>query len=216
MHIGDVQKAKAMSDDRPEAAKRLESARVKRGFATAKDAARYFGWVYETYIQHEQGIRGIGRQSKKYADAFRVSEAWLLTGEGMGLDGQRMIPVVGLVGAGAEIHAIDDHAKGAGLDEVECPWDQLGPDTVAVRVRGDSMLPVFHDGDLIFYESISADFTHLLGRDCVVGLADGRRFVKQLRRTADGHFYLHSHNSEPIFGVAISWAAKIRLLWRAN
>lgn len=69
-------------DDRPEFAKRLEQARKARGFKTAKDAARRFGWTYETYIQHEQGIRGISRAAKKYADAFRVSEAWLLTGEG--------------------------------------------------------------------------------------------------------------------------------------
>lgn len=34
-------------DDRPEAAKRLELARIHRGFETAKDASRFFGWVYE-------------------------------------------------------------------------------------------------------------------------------------------------------------------------
>jgi len=69
-------------DDRPSFAKRLERARIDRGFRTAKDAARFFDWKYETYIQHEQGIRGIPRAAAKYAKAFRVSEAWLLTGEG--------------------------------------------------------------------------------------------------------------------------------------
>lgn len=77
MHIMDY-------DDRPDTAKRLEKARKDRGFRTPKDAARYFGWKYETYIQHEQGIRGITRASGAYAKAFRVSEAWLLTGEGTG------------------------------------------------------------------------------------------------------------------------------------
>lgn len=71
-------------DDRPDFAKRLEKARIERGFRTAKEAARYFGWTYETYIQHEQGIRGISRAASRYAEAFRVSEAWLLTGEGSG------------------------------------------------------------------------------------------------------------------------------------
>lgn len=69
-------------DDRPDFAKRLENARIARGFRTAKDASRFFHWPYETYIQHEQGIRGISRASAKYAKAFRVSEGWLLTGEG--------------------------------------------------------------------------------------------------------------------------------------
>ncbi|WP_342586165.1 hypothetical protein [Mesorhizobium hungaricum] len=71
-------------DDRPDQAKRLEKARVNRGFRTAKEAARFFGWTYETYIQHEQGIRGISRAAGRYAEAFRVGEGWLLTGEGTG------------------------------------------------------------------------------------------------------------------------------------
>lgn len=72
-------------DDRPDFARRLEEARKNRGFRTPKDAARFFDWTYETYIQHEQGIRGISRAAAKYAKAFRVSEAWLLTGESGGL-----------------------------------------------------------------------------------------------------------------------------------
>jgi hypothetical protein len=77
MHIMDF-------DDRPEAAKRLVKAREGRGFRNPKDAANYFGWTYETYIQHEQGTRGITRAAARYAKAFRVSEGWLLTGEGTG------------------------------------------------------------------------------------------------------------------------------------
>lgn len=128
----------------------------------------------------------------------------------------RTVQVVGYVGAGAEVFAIDDHAKGAGLEEVPCPWAELGPSTVAVRVRGASMEPAYFDGDLIYYEQTHSDYTHLLGKECVVALADGRRFIKQLRRTHNGQWYLHSHNSEPILGVEIEWAAKVRLIQRAN
>ncbi|MER8806060.1 helix-turn-helix domain-containing protein [Mesorhizobium australicum] len=77
-------------DDRPDFAKRLEKARKDRGFRTPKDAARFFDWTYETYIQHEQGIRGISRAAAKYAKAFRVSEGWLLTGEGNAEQGQKV------------------------------------------------------------------------------------------------------------------------------
>jgi len=128
----------------------------------------------------------------------------------------RMIPVVGYVGAGAQIYPIDDHAKGEGLDEIKSPWDELGPAAVAVRVRGDSMEPVYYDGDLIYYDEQHSDFRHLLGKDCVVSLADGRKFVKQLRRTQHGLWYLFSHNAEPILGVEIEWVAKIRLIQRAD
>ena len=127
---------------------------------------------------------------------------------------QRQIPIVGYVGAGAEVFAIDDHAKGDGIEMVDCPWSELAPSTVAVRVRGDSMAPAYFDGDLIFYEETHSDFVHLLGKECVVALADGRRFIKTLRRTQDGAWYLASHNAEPIFGVRIEWAAKVRIIQR--
>lgn len=71
-----------MTDTRPDFAKRLEQARVARGFKTARSACDYFGWNYNSYAQHEQGNRGIGRVSSRYAKAYRVSEGWLLTGEG--------------------------------------------------------------------------------------------------------------------------------------
>jgi phage repressor protein C with HTH and peptisase S24 domain len=76
-----------MTDDRPEEAQRLQLAREKRGFATAKDATEYFGWNYDTYIQHERGQRGLSRSAQRYADNLRVSRGWLLTGEGKGPDG---------------------------------------------------------------------------------------------------------------------------------
>jgi len=71
-----------MIDTRPDFAVRLEQARKLRGFKTARSACDFFGWNYNSYAQHEQGIRGISRVADKYAKAFRVSVAWLLTGEG--------------------------------------------------------------------------------------------------------------------------------------
>jgi phage repressor protein C with HTH and peptisase S24 domain len=74
-------------DDRPDPAKRLEKARLARLFETARAAVDYFGWNYDTYIQHERGERGLTRAAVKYGKAFKVSPAWLLTGEGQGPDG---------------------------------------------------------------------------------------------------------------------------------
>jgi transcriptional regulator with XRE-family HTH domain len=69
-------------DDRPDYAQRLEEARKNAGFSSMQKATERFGWSYPTYAQHEKGLRGIGRAAAKYAKAFKVSEAWLLTGEG--------------------------------------------------------------------------------------------------------------------------------------
>ncbi len=81
-----------MSDDRPDGAKRLQLAREKRGFETARAAADFFGWNYDSYIQHERGERGLTRAAGRYAIAFRVSPGWLLTGEGLAPDGGNTLP----------------------------------------------------------------------------------------------------------------------------
>lgn len=74
-------------DTRPDEAKRLTEARIARGFRSVKEAVDFFGWVYESYVQHENGLRGIKKQAFKYAKAYNVSPGWLLTGEGVGPDG---------------------------------------------------------------------------------------------------------------------------------
>lgn len=74
----------AMADTRPEPAKRLQAAREAAGYKSLKEAADRFGWVYDTYAQHENGTRGLARAAKQYARAYRVSEGWLTTGFGRG------------------------------------------------------------------------------------------------------------------------------------
>lgn len=143
---------------------------------------------------------------EKLAPALGVSVAELLAD-----NGQRKIPVVGYVGAGFQIFSIDDHMKGAGLDEVDAPPGPVAKSAVAVIVRGDSMVPVLEEGDVIYYDQqVEGDFDNLLGKLCVVQCADGATYVKQLRRT-DGRYWLHSHNAEPIFPPSITWVA--RVLW---
>lgn len=73
----------ADDDPRTEQAQRLMNARVRRGIGDAKKTALYFGWPYDTYIQHERGTRGLRVEvARKYAKALRVPASWLLTGEG--------------------------------------------------------------------------------------------------------------------------------------
>jgi phage repressor protein C with HTH and peptisase S24 domain len=123
----------------------------------------------------------------------------------------QQVPVVGYVGAGAEIFSVDDHAKGGGIDYVDAPPGGISKSAVALVVRGDSMLPVFEAGDIIYYDrQDNGDLSHLIGKNCVVRLADGRTFVKKLQ-FSNGAYWLHSHNADPIVDAQIEWAA--RVLW---
>ncbi|MEL7447323.1 MAG: XRE family transcriptional regulator [Pseudomonadota bacterium] len=63
-------------------AERLEKARRAAGYEQATDAVEAFGWVYSTYVGHENGLRGFKRSAERYARAFQVSLEWLMTGRG--------------------------------------------------------------------------------------------------------------------------------------
>lgn len=64
-------------------AERLRFSRARAGYETATDAANAFGRNPVTYRSHESGERGLkANVAAKYARAFKVSQAWLLTGEG--------------------------------------------------------------------------------------------------------------------------------------
>jgi hypothetical protein len=200
-------------DDRPEPAKRLQIAREARGIATPKEAATRFGWVYETYIQHEQGIRGISRAAGRYAKAFRVSEGWLLTGEGKGPDdadapGERLIPIVGLAGAGPDGSVL--FAEGDGnFGEVVAPLD-ISETAEALEVRGDSMHGLANDGWLIFYDEKTEPSPDHMGEPCVCWLGTGRVLVKVPQPTKEpGLYNLESVNAPTMRDVPVAAMALV-------
>lgn len=119
-----------------------------------------------------------------------------------------MVPVVGYVGAGAEVLAIDDHAKGHGFDEIPAPPGMVNG--IALIVRGDSMEPKYTDGEVLFIEKTVYDISSLIGDNCYVQLADGRCYVKKLQYgSRPGLFSLISYNAPPIIDVAIERAYPI-------
>ena len=194
---------------------RLVLARTKAGYETAADAARAFGWSPITYRAHESGLRGLRRDAAaRYALAFGVSEAWLLTGQGAPAGIRSTVPMVGYVGAGAEVHLFDGDQSSEQIDEADAP-PAADEHTVAVIVRGDSMIPAFRDRDVIYYRNVRADPDQLIGRECVIRLADGRTFVKILMRgNGPGFFTLFSYNAPLISDVVVEWAVPVKWVMR--
>ena len=127
------------------------------------------------------------------------------------VEGLANVPVVGRVGAGAEVNAIDDHAMGRGTRMVRCPNGLDAQQTVAVEVEGDSMLPI-EEGWLLFYtrdyEGVPSE---CLGNLCIVQLADdGPRYVKRLKHGREkGLFNLYSTNAREMEDIALAWAAPV-------
>lgn len=141
------------------------------------------------------------------APVLQTSVAWLLEGEGTEEATSETVPVVGYVSAGAEL-ALYDQGQGP-FDYVTPPRDSK-PTTVAARVQGVSLGPLFDDA-LIFYNSVQSPITpELHGKLCVAGLEDGRVVVKQLMPGDGGRYHLLSNSAEPpLFNEAVLWAAKV-------
>lgn len=113
------------------------------------------------------------------------------------------LEVMGYVGAGAEVIPIND---GDPLSTVEVDFP-VPRGSVAAIVRGDSMYPIFEDGDLVAYGGDHLPPERALGSTCVVQLADGRMLIKKIRRgTQPGLFTLTSSNAPDIEDVPLEWA----------
>jgi phage repressor protein C with HTH and peptisase S24 domain len=211
-------KKRVPDDEKTEQAVRLVEAREARGFADAKAAARYFGWKYDTYIQHERGGRGLKDDVvERYARAYRVAPEWLKFGSGP-RDASNVVNVMGRIGAGAEIIPEAEQVDLDGLYEIESSIP-LADGMIGFEVVGDSMWPRYADGDVLIVSKDGTPIEAIVdGDEAAVRTTDGRRFVKQLRRE-NGLWTLESHNAPPIRGVKLEWVAEVaqvvrRRQWR--
>lgn len=193
---------------------RLKKARDDAGL-TQGQLAKLAGVSQQAIGEIERGAVHSSKSIYKIAAALNVPVNFLDPSIPSSANGVTLVPVVGYIGAGAEIFTIDDHSKGAGLEEVEAPPGANSATVVALRVRGTSMAPVYKDGDLVFYDQKEdGGFDHLIGKDCVIRMNDGRTFLKELRRS-NGSFWLYSHNADPILNPEITWVARVRWVEKA-
>ena len=185
---------------------RLADARRSAGYETAADAARALGIPEPSYVQHENGSRGLSRAGSRYARFFRVSLDWLLTGRGTPKTTASAIPVMGKVGAGARVELTDDA-------EENLPADIYLPGThrlCALQVMGDSQWPRYQDGEFVLYDPDPILPATLIGQWAVVQTFDGRKLVKMLQPgNGENRWRLESHNAPPENNVELMGAWRI-------
>lgn len=117
---------------------------------------------------------------------------------------EKTVKLAGYVGAAQAVYQFDDGAAGY----VAAP-PGASDMTEAVEVRGDSMLPLYETGTLLYY-SKQLPPEEMIGRRAVVRLEDDRVLVKTVRRGSQSGLYtLASLNAPDIEDVALQWAAPI-------
>lgn len=174
------------------------------------------GVSYEQLKKINQGKT----QSTNAEDALRLAAATGVSLESFmagDFGGPRTISIAGKVGAGAQVPVFDAYEKGDG-PQVECPPGLSPHGIVAVEVEGDSMEPIYSDGDLLFYTRNGHDavLSDDIGHRCVCEDEDGMGWVKQIKPGDEpGLFHLISLNpgANNIWNVRLKWAARVRLHW---
>ena len=118
------------------------------------------------------------------------------------------VPLMGYIGAGAKIKPDMGQMPDDGFGVIEVPF-QMPADMMAFRVRGDGMLPVYQDGNVVFvYKYQRKPVEEFYGETAVICTDSGERFIKTITRGADGA-NLVSWNAKVIESVKLKWIGEI-------
>ena len=139
--------------------------------------------------------------------------SYINEGEGGGV--YRNIPLVGQAQAGKNGYFDDaGYPTGAGWDEI--PFPGLGdPHAYALEINGDSMEPVYRDGDIII---VAPQANIRRGDRVVVKTKGGEVMVKQLRRRSARAIEVLSlnpaHDDRTLLVEDVEWVA--RVVWASQ
>jgi phage repressor protein C with HTH and peptisase S24 domain len=149
------------------------------------------------------------------ATGASLNEYVSYVGESGGAGVYRNIPLVGFAQAGASGYFDDaGYPAGAGWDEIPFPGF-ADPHAYAVEISGDSMEPVFRDGDIVI---VSPEASIRRGDRVVVKTRDGEVMAKILLRQSAKKVELLSintaHEDRSLAVEDVDWVA--RIIWASQ
>ena len=136
-------------------------------------------------------------------------------GDGAGAGVYRNIPLIGFAQAGSE-GFFDDAGYPAGGSWDEIPFPGFSdPRAYALEITGDSMAPVYRDGDIVI---VSPEASIRRGDRVVVKTKEGEVLAKLLMRQTASRVELQSFNplhEDRVLGIEeIEWLA--RIIWASQ
>lgn len=138
----------------------------------------------------------------KLADALEIPASSLFGNQ---------VPVLGKVGAGGSVLFEESDEP----ELVDRPPGAVGR-LMALKVVGDSMFPVYREGDIVYvardHEGV---LPHYIGDECVVHTWDGGTFLKTLENGSQpNRYHLHSFNAPAMDNVELVWATPVLFVMR--
>jgi phage repressor protein C with HTH and peptisase S24 domain len=193
-------------------AQRIKAARNRLG-ENQTVFGRRFGVDQSTVSKWEHGAQ---TPEPRTLDRLAALEEEALEGRELADSGAgslfTLVPVSGEIGAGAKVYDIE----GGGGRNIGFERAPRGFGAVeALRVRGDSMYPVYRDGDVVFIEDRPAEFPLLRNTEYVIELTDGRRLLKMVEPAPDGRYNLIAYNAPVEPDVEIVNAQRVRYVRKA-
>lgn len=151
------------------------------------------------------------RYAKLLAEKLGDTISWQYLIDGTTEDRPALASVVGYVGAGEKVFPFDDEHAWAPV-----PAPPGMEKATAAVVKGGSMTPAFRDGDVLYFGPQETSFAAIIGKDCLVQVAEGHRLIKKLKRggkrgTVKLHSYATGRDSEDLH---IEWASPVRWIER--
>lgn len=127
---------------------------------------------------------------------------------------QGRVPLLGKIGAGGSILFDEDPEP----ETVEAPPGEAAARMMALLVVGDSMRPVYRDGDVVYvrrdHDGVLPDY---LGEECAVHDTSGGTYLKTLAPgTKAGCYTLRSFNADDIENVEVVWASPVLFVKRSR
>jgi repressor LexA len=120
----------------------------------------------------------------------------------------RRVPIIGVVGDGAEVH----------FEKARRKRDAIAPTsatdkTVALEIQTDALGELF-DRWLVFYDDVFTSMTaELVDQTCVVYVTERRALIRKPQPSkAPGAFHLLAQGLPPMFDVPVRKVARVRLI----
>lgn len=150
-----------------------------------RDVAKFLNITTSAYGFYETGFRNMSAETaKKLAIFFNVTVDYLL---GNDTNNKRLLPVVGIVKAGYNYLA-DENI----IDYIDPAIDLPNKENYfGLIVRGDSMSPLFDEGDYLIVYKTDNEFEN--GKICIVLIDNEEATIKKVVKTDTG-IELHAFN----------------------